>query len=159
MMTSAAGLELIEAREGRRLQMYRDQAGYPTIGVGHKLTPSERASGKLFLESGAIRWADGITDEQVLELLRHDVHAAEQGLETGFPGYAELAQHQFDALVSFIFNVGVPAFKASTLLKRLKSGALADVPAQLRRWVYDAGAVDHVLVVRRESEVAQWLAA
>jgi lysozyme len=156
MLISSAGIERLKRREGVVREMYRDSAGLPTIGVGHLLTKDELSSGKLYLESGAVDWAGGLTDEQVDELLREDLATSEAALDATLLTVPELEQHQYDALVSFVFNVGARAFRDSTLLKRLKSGNLDVVPDQLRRWVFAGGQVDPILVKRREDEVAQW---
>jgi lysozyme len=67
-----------------------------------------------------------------------------------------LNQNQFDALVSFSFNVGDNAFRGSTLLKLLNQGQYDQVPAQLRRWVRDNGHVVQGLINRREKEIVLW---
>ena len=67
-----------------------------------------------------------------------------------------LNQNQFDALVSFAFNVGRQGFKSSTLLKKLNQGLYDEVPAQLRRWNKTGGNVIQGLVNRREKEIALW---
>jgi len=63
-----------------------------------------------------------------------------------------LNQHQFDALVSFVFNVGAGAFQQSTLLQRLNAGRYDAVPGQLRLWNKGGGKVLPGLVTRREAE-------
>jgi lysozyme len=70
-----------------------------------------------------------------------------------------LTQNQFDALVSFAFNVGNDAFLNSTLLKRLNAGRLDEVPAELARWNRDNDRVVPALVNRRNKEIALWLRA
>lgn len=150
---SDAGLGLVRDREGVVLKMYRDSANLPTIGVGHLLTKDELRSGKL--TALGVDWSDGITSSQADALLRHDLAIAENAVTTGV--YVPLAPQQFDTLVSFVFNVGVTAFRNSTLLRRLNRGDYAAVPAQLRRWIHSAGHVDPILVRRREEEVRQWL--
>jgi lysozyme len=69
---------------------------------------------------------------------------------------APLAQHQYDALVSFALNVGCAALRDSTLLRRLNDRDYNAVPAQLMRWVYAGGRKRHGLINRRKSEVEQW---
>lgn len=156
MRVSDAGIERIKAREGVVATMYRDQAGLPTIGVGHLLTRDELASGKLWLPTGAVDWHVGLSDEQVVELLEQDLDNAEAAVDRAMPDVENLSQAQFDALVSFVFNVGTHAFRDSTLRKRILGGQLHEVPTQLRRWVWAAGRIDPVLAKRREDEIAQW---
>lgn len=149
------GLDRIVHHEGLRLQMYRDSAGLPTIGVGHLLTRSELSSGKIFIGDEKVRWRDGLTKEQAFQLLDQDLDIAENAVEQAAPG---LTDNQFDALVSFVFNVGVGAFQRSTLLRRIRSGQLDDVPAQMARWTRAGGRVVRGLQVRREAEGALWSA-
>ena len=63
-----------------------------------------------------------------------------------------LAQHQFDALVSFVFNLGAGAFAESTLLRELNAGRYDAVPLQLDRWVKAGGKTLEGLVRRRKAE-------
>jgi len=65
-------------------------------------------------------------------------------------------QNQFDALVSFVFNIGGHAFRESTLLKKLNAGEYDQVPDQLRRWIYSGGKVVKGLINRREKEIERW---
>lgn len=152
---SDEGIERLIENEGKRNRMYRDSGGAPTIGVGHLLTRSELRSGKIHIAGETVRWAAGLSDLQVTALLRQDIAKFEKAVRqnVGVP----LNQHQFDALVSFAFNVGSQAFRKSTLLRRLNAGDYAAVPSQLKRWVYDNGKKVRGLVNRRNDEIAQWL--
>jgi lysozyme len=137
--------------------MYHDSGGLPTIGVGHLLTKDEVRSGKVLIGGESIHWRDGLTEAQIETLLRQDLAAlAEplQHIETALP--VILTQQQRDSLACFIFNVGPTAFLKSTLCKRLQTGDLDAVPAQMRRWFYSAGKRDPGLVNRREREIALW---
>ena len=64
-----------------------------------------------------------------------------------------LTQYQFDALVSFVFNLGSGAFGGSTLLKKLNAGDYSAVPAQLMRWNKAGGRVLRGLTRRRQAEI------
>lgn len=154
MRVSRTGRQLITALEGYRLCPYKDPAGYLTIGVGHLLTKSELSSGKIHLNSVAVQWAHGLTPEQVDELLAQDLMRFEAAVTQNVK--VDLNQHQFDALVSFAFNVGEEAFRNSTLLKLLNRGEYAAVPMQLRRWVYAGGRKLKGLAKRREQEIKCW---
>ncbi|HSF24400.1 MAG TPA: lysozyme [Blastocatellia bacterium] len=154
MDASEHGLELLKLWEGFKLKVYKDSAGLPTIGVGHLLTKSELSSGKIAINGLPVRYTDGLTEQQVLDLLSQDVKPAEQTVNTSVK--VPLNQNQFDALVSFTFNVGGGAFKASTLLKLLNQNKYADVPAQLLRWTRAAGKVVQGLVNRRQNEIKLW---
>jgi len=90
--------------EGKRNAKYLDQAGLPTIGVGHLLTKSELSSGKIQLGGIPIRWTEGLTDAEVDAILAHDVEDTVEVVEAQVA--VPLSQPQFDALVSFAFNIG-----------------------------------------------------
>lgn len=155
MDMSSVGREMLTELEGKKNAKYLDQVGLPTIGVGHLLTKSELSSGKIQLGGIPIRWTEGLTDAEVDAILAHDVEDTVEVVEAQVA--VTLSQPQFDALVSFVFNVGDGAFKHSTLLKLLNSGNYTSVPSQMRRWVHSHdGAVIPVLVKRRETEVARW---
>lgn len=154
MRVSKAGFALIEKWEGRVYKPYRCPGGYLTIGVGHKMTPSELHSGYVIIDGRKVRYAGGLTDAMIDDLLAQDVLGPEDTLN--FWAEAPLTQNQFDALASFIFNVGDAAFINSTLLKRLNDHQYDEVPAQLRRWVYSNGRKLRGLAGRREDEIALW---
>lgn len=155
MNISQDGLRFIIAQEGEVLKVYRDQAGFATIGVGHKLTPSELTSGKLRINGAAVRYAGGLTREQAQDLLGQDVQHFCLAVERMVS--VPLAQNQFEALVDFAFNCGEGALLGSTLLKLLNQGNYAAVPEQLRRWIHAGGRIVGALVRRREAEVKLWL--
>jgi lysozyme len=154
MQMSQHGLDLLKQWEGFELNVYNDSAGLPTIGVGHLLTKSELSSGKIVIKGVSVKYADGLTNQQVLDLLSQDVKPAEQTVNNGVK--VSLNQNQFDTLVSFTFNVGGAAFTSSTLLKVLNQGQYAQVPDQLRRWTRAGGRVVQGLVNRRENEIKLW---
>lgn len=154
MQMSENGLALLQQWEGFKLQVYKDSAGFPTIGVGHLITKAEQASGTILINGAAVQYAGGLTDQQTLDLLAQDVQPAEQAVNAGVT--VTLNQNQFDALVSFTFNVGVGAFQSSTLLKLLNQQQYDDVPAQLLRWTRAGGQVVQGLVNRRDNEIKLW---
>ena len=143
MRMSDQGLKLLAAWEGIRLKPYRDAAGHWTIGVGHLMSRQEM-----------IGYADGITKEVALSLLADDVSEAEtcvaRNVKTG------LQQYEFDAIVSFCFNVGIGAFSRSTLLKRLNARDYQGVPQELMKWTRANGKRCAGLVSRREKEIRLW---
>ena len=154
MKISQKGLELLKKWEGCILKQYPDQAGLPTIGIGHLLTKSELTSGKIFIKGAPVKYANGISKEQALDLLDQDLDPAEGAVNDGV--IVELTQDQFDALVSFVFNCGTGAFHGSTLRKELNQGLYANVPFQLRRWNRAGGKVCDGLIVRRRQEIRLW---
>src|SRR6266571_4228688 len=117
MKTSAIGLELIKKDESIKREMYHDQVGLPTIGVGHLLTKSELSSGKIQLGGIPIRWGNGLTDAEIDAILMRDVTRVERAIDAYV--HVPLTQFEFDALVSFTFNVGEEALIRSTLLADL----------------------------------------
>jgi lysozyme len=154
MKISENAKKLLAEWEGFETQVYRDVAGLPTIGVGHLLTQDERSSGKITINGQTVRYGNGITKQQVYDLLDQDLDRFEDAVNKRVK--VPLEQNQFDALVSFSFNVGIGAFKNSTLLKRLNKRDYAEVPNQLRRWNRSGGQVVRGLVNRREHEIQLW---
>jgi lysozyme len=118
MKTSDAGLHLIIEREGKKNKAYLDSVGVPTIGVGH-------TGPEVHLR---LAW----TDDQVMDVLRKDIERFERAVSDAV--LVELDQYQFDALVSFAFNVGETAFKTSTLVRKLNAGDIDGAAAQFDRW-------------------------
>jgi lysozyme len=154
MQMSQNGRKLLEQWEGVRLNAYKDSAGLLTIGVGHLLTKSELSSGKIDIDGESVKYGDGLTSGQADALLAQDLNPAETTVKNNVK--VELNQNQFDALVSFTFNVGGGAFKGSTLLKKLNNGLYGEVPSQLMRWDKAGGKVVPGLKKRRENEVNLW---
>jgi len=136
MNISKVGLDLITSIEQLRLTAYRDAVGVWTIGYGHT------------------RWAvEGmqISAAKALEFLASDVAEAEAAVNRLVK--VPLEQHQFDALVSFVFNVGVGAFKSSTLLRLINGRAESmATAAEFLRWVYAKGKKLAGLETRRRKE-------
>lgn len=154
MNASAIGLNLIKENESVKREMYHDQVGLPTIGVGHLLTRSELSSGKIQLGGEPIRWSEGLTDTEVNAILSADVSQVERAIALWVR--VPLSQFEFDALVSFVFNIGSEAFAKSTLLRRLNEDKFATVPNEMRKWIYSKGVKLLALVDRREREIAMW---
>lgn len=141
---SDAGLRFIAKYEGLRTELYNDSAGHCTIGYGH-LVHTGPCDG-----SEPEEFKRGITRERAEELLRADVARFEKAVNDRVK--VELAQHQFDALVSFTFNVGAGNLANSDLLAKLNRGDYASVPDELNRWVYGGGRKLPGLVRRRRDE-------
>jgi GH24 family phage-related lysozyme (muramidase) len=134
-----AGVDLIKRFEGFWPTVYICPAGYPTIGYGHLIKPHERE-----------RFARGITGEQAETLLRQDVQTAERAVLRLIT--VPLTDGQFDALVSFTFNLGAGALQRSTLRRKVNRGDHAAVPAEFRKWVWAGGRKLEGLVKRRKAE-------
>lgn len=158
--TSKNFFKHLESIEGREKFVYLDSGGAPTIGLGHLLTKSERMSGKIIIGSVPVKYVNGLTDEQIDKLAAQDIAVVVKAINRLVK--VPLNQNQFDALVSFVFNIGVgnskSGFAGSKLLKKLNSGLYAEVPFQMRRWIWDNGVKVNGLKNRREKEVALWCA-
>ena len=141
MKTSILGLNLIKSFEGVRLLAYKCPAGILTIGYGH--TGSDVTKGKT------------ITLNEAENLLKKDLKKYESAVNNSVK--VPLNQNQFDALVSWTYNVGVGAMANSTLLKKLNAGLYHEVPTQLKRWNKASGKVLSGLVRRREAESALFI--
>lgn len=153
---SALGVRMIMRLEGTRETVYLDAVGLPTIGVGHLLTKDELSSGKIQLQSGRmIDTRKPLSYSEIYELLMDDLADYEYAINTNIT--QTLNQHQFDALVSWAFNVGAGAVARSTLRKLLNAGNFEAVPDQLKRWNKAGGRVLQGLVNRRNTEVSMWL--
>lgn len=155
-MLSHKGLRFIADWEGFKNNVYKDAAGLPTIGVGHLLTTTELATGKIDIPGyGSILYENGLSDDQVMALLVKDTIRI--GTEVQRLVKQRVFQHQYDALVSFAFNVGTGNFSSSTLLKRVNAGRSGDVPHEFMRWTkvrQDGNLVhSHGLQRRRIAEV------
>ena len=148
------GIDLIAEFEGRRNQLYYCPGGYPTIGIGHKLRNEEIKSGFIQIGAESVYYRNGLTDQQIEDLLRQDVKVYEDAVNSLVR--VPLNQNQFDALVSFTFNLGAGNLAVSTLLKVLNGGKYEAVPNQLRRWVNAGGKRLEGLVRRREAEIELW---
>lgn len=154
MQMSANGKELLSQWEGFEEKVYKDSAGLDTIGVGHLIVKPEKHTGMIIINGTPIAFTNGLTKQQILDLLGQDLHRFEKAVNDDVK--VLLSQNQFDALVSFAFNVGVGNFKQSTLLQLLNEGKYDEVPAQLRRWNKTGGRVVQGLVNRREKEIGLW---
>jgi lysozyme len=135
------GLNLIKQFEGFSAHIYLDAAGLPTIGYGHLLRPGE-----------AEMFRSGITHEAAIALLIKDVEAAERSVLRLIT--VPLVNGQFDALVSFTFNLGAGALQRSTLRRKINRGEHADVPDELMKWVWAGGRKLKGLIRRRAAEAA-----
>jgi lysozyme len=154
-MIDAALIKELEEFEGNKSRVYPDSNGYPSIGIGHLLTKDELSSGKIVINGMIVRYADGLTEDEIEALLNQDLKTAEDSIARLVK--VPLTQGQYDGLTSWTFNVGGGALAGSTLLKVLNAGAYDQVPDQMRRWVHNKdGSICAGLQRRREAEVALW---
>lgn len=149
MKMSPAGRAFLIVWEGVQLHAYRCAAHVLTIGVGHALTAIERQTGILDIDGIGVAWRRGLSRDQADQLVTQDLVRFERTVESL---EVKLEQHQFDALVSFCFNIGEGAFRDSTLARYVRRHDLVSVPSQLRRWNRAGGRIVAGLTKRRESE-------
>lgn len=139
MQIGEEGLALIKYFETLFLKAYLCPAKVWTIGWGSTKGVYEGME---------------ITEERAKELLKEDVEESEDWVYKLVE--PTLNQHEFDAMVSWTFNLGPTNLKSSTLLKRINSNDLGDVPYQMKRWVRAKGKVLKGLVRRRNAEALLW---
>jgi lysozyme len=125
--------------EGLSLEAYEDCAGVPTIGYGHTKN---------------VQMGDRISKYWAKELLKDDVREVEQQV---LDLNVAQTQGQFDALVSFTFNLGIGRLKSSTLLKVIREGGSKNaIKKEFKRWVYAGGKKLRGLELRREWEAKRF---
>lgn len=155
MRMSEKGKKLLARWEGYKKKAYKDSAGKLTIGVGHLLTQKEVSSGQIIINGESVSYKNCLTDENVIGLLGQDLVRFEHDVERTIK--ADLNQDQFDALVSFAFNIGDGAFSESIgVVRVLNKGLYEAVPDELRKWRKAGGKVVAGLVNRRENEIKLW---
>lgn len=133
------GLNLIKHFEKFSGKLYVCPGGYTTVGFGHLVNKNELDYFK-----------NGIDETQALNLLARDVRIAETSVlkMTNVP----LTDGQFDALVSFVFNLGSGAFQRSTLRRKVNREEHDEVPDEFLKWVYAGGKKLKGLILRRKAE-------
>lgn len=145
MQTSEKGIALIKQFEGCKLTAYQDSVGVWTIGYG---------------------WTQPVDGKPIRAGMTIKQETAERLLKTGLVSYESdvsrlvkvgLTQWQFDALVSFTYNLGARSLSTSTLLRRLNAGDYAGAADEFLRWNKAGGKVLNGLTRRREAERALFL--
>ncbi len=145
MQTSDKGIALIKEFEGCKLTAYQDSVGVWTIGYG---------------------WTQPVDGKPIRAGMTINQETAERLLKTGLVSYESdvsrlvkvgLSQGQFDALVSFTYNIGARSLSTSTLLRKLNAGDYAGAADEFLRWNKAGGKVLNGLTRRREAERALFL--
>lgn len=145
MQTSEKGIALIKQFEGCKLTAYQDSVGVWTIGYG---------------------WTQPVDGKPIRAGMTIKQQTAERLLKTGLVSYESdvsrlvkvgLTQGQFDALVSFTYNLGARSLSTSTLLRKLNAGDYAGAADEYLRWNKAGGKVLNGLTRRREAERALFL--
>ncbi len=137
---SQNGINLIKKFEGKYLEAYTCPAGVLTIGYGHTGT----------IDGKPIKLGMKISEKKAEKLLEKDLKQFEKGVSDYVK--VPLTQGQFDALVSFSFNLGLGSLKSSTLLRLLNGGNYKEAAEQFGRWVKAGDKTLEGLVKRREAE-------
>ena len=145
MQTSDKGIALLKEFEGCKLTAYQDSVGVWTIGYG---------------------WTQPVDGKPIRAGMTINQETAERLLKTGLVSYESdvyrlvkvgLTQGQFDALVSFTYNLGARSLSTSTLLRKLNAGDYAGAADEFLRWNKAGGKVLNGLTRRREAERALFL--
>jgi lysozyme len=140
MQISKTGIELIKRFEGLELKAYQDSVGIWTIGYGW----SQPVDGKKIGHGMVI---DQATADR---LLKCGVVQFEQGVNQLVK--VKITQGQFDALVSFAYNLGLRSLSTSTLLQKMSTGDKQGAANEFGRWVNAGGVKLNGLVMRRAAE-------
>lgn len=144
MKTTKQMQERIQKWEGLRLSSYLCPSGVWTIGYGHT--------------KGVVR-GQAITAAQAQAYFEEDLGAVESELDSLLKSAAvSLSQNRWDALVSFVFNLGMPKFSGSTLWRKIKANQEdPTIAREFTRWVYDSTSTKLPgLVKRRTVEARVW---
>ncbi len=135
MNISQEGIALIKKFEGCELEAYKCAAGVWTIGYG---------------STKGVKEGDTIKQEDADKLLTEEMSEYESYINDMVE--ADLKQNEFDALVSWVYNLGPSNLSSSTLLQRLNNKDWDDIPNQIKRWNKAGGVVKQGLIRRREAE-------
>ncbi len=144
MNVSERGIKLIKHHEGVRNRPYRCPAGLFTVGVGHLI-----GDGKSLPKS----WDRVFTKEEIDGILKRDLRRFELGVRKMLPN-VPLRQSEFDALVSFCFNLGLGCFQRSTIRQALLRGDKKTAMESLLKYCRAGGKILKGLQIRRLDEKA-----
>ena len=144
MNVSKAGIALIKHHEGVRSRPYRCAANLWTCGVGHLI-----GDGKHLPDS----WNRTFTKEEIDGLLKSDLRRFELGVHKMLPN-VPLRQHEFDAIISFCFNLGLGCFQRSTIRQALLRGDKKAAMESLVKYCRAGGKILRGLQIRRLDEKA-----
>lgn len=140
---SEGGLDFITHFEGYSPFVYKDAAGYDTIGIGHLIKPGEK-------------FTEPLLPEDAKKLLELDTRFASNAVNKYVK--VRIKQNQADAVISWTFNLGAGALQKSTMLKRINAGRHADAANEMERWIRAGGRILRGLIIRREAEAKLYLA-
>ena len=137
MKVSQNCINLIKRFEGCKLEAYKCPRGVWTIGYGH---------------TGNIQKGDIISQENADYLLKNDLQKFECAINVNVLPKCDLTQNEFDALVSFVYNIGISNFTSSTLLRLLTAGKKAQAAEQFDKWIFADKKILPGLITRRKYE-------
>ncbi len=137
---------------GKEINRISTVSGYATVGIGHKLTKKELSNWSVkgySLRKPLKKW-------QVKEIFNSDIKIFTEVVDSDVK--VMLTENQRIALISFVFNIGIGAFRKSTLLKKLNAGDYDSVPSELLRWRFAtvSGKKKPILLSRRNKEIMIW---
>ena len=144
MNVSKAAIALIKHHEGVRSRPYRCPANLWTVGVGHLI-----GDGKFLPDS----WNRTFTETEIDGILKSDLRRFELGVHKMLPN-VPLRQHEFDAIISFCFNLGLGCFQRSTLRQALLRGDKKAAMESLVKYCRAGGKILRGLQIRRLDEKA-----
>jgi len=139
MRTSENGKNLIKQSEGIRLEAYKDVVGIPTIGYGTTRVKNQ-----------PVQMGTKITLQEAEDYLSSDLIPFEESVNKLVS--TTLNQNQFDALVSFVYNLGAGSLKSSTLLKKINANLFKEAALEFLKWNKAGGKVVPGLTTRRQAE-------
>jgi len=142
---SPSGLDFIKGWEKLELESYPDEGGVWTIGYGTTVLPCGTPVSENMV----------CTEDEAEVFFQHDISVFESAINNYVK--VELNQNQFDALVSFVYNIGISGFKTSSALKRLNLQDFKAVPERMKLWNKVKGKVSRGLVRRRAAEAKLFL--
>ena len=146
MNVSSRAIEMLKHHEGVRCKPYRDCVGLWTVGVGHLI-----GDGKSLPDE----WNKTFTMEEVDALLRKELGRFERGVQKFCP--VPLKQGEFDALVSFSFNLGLGVLQRSTLRQKILRGDKTGASEEILKYNKAGGKIVKGLVTRRNDEYQLFL--
>lgn len=143
MKTSQAGIDIIKRFEGFRAKPYLCSAHIPTIGYGTTVYPSGRR----------VTMSDEeITESEACVYIKYDLERFERAVSRLVK--SKINQNQFDALVSFTYNLGDGALEKSTLLKKVNANPLdPSIKTEFGKWIKAGGNIIVGLINRRKAEL------
>jgi lysozyme len=152
MNLSLPGEKDLESWEGTRFQSYYDANGKPTIGTGHLILPTEMPLYSPYAPGNPAN--PRLSQAMVDTLFERDVRKFVNEMNATIKECSTRPnQNQFDALVAFIFNIGIGNWHGSTARRDMIAGKLPLLPTEMMRWIHGDHGVIQGLVNRRQKEI------